>query len=61
MKKRSYFEDFAPGQTWDVDGPAITRDEIVDFARRFDPQHFHVDETAAEDSPYGGLIASGCG
>jgi acyl dehydratase len=59
VTKKYYFEDFAPGRTWEIDGPTVSRDEIVEFARRFDPQYFHVDETAAGDSPYGGLIASG--
>ena len=59
MTKKYYFEDFTPGRVWEMDGPTLGKDEIVDFARRFDPQEFHVDERAAEDSPYGGLIASG--
>lgn len=37
----------------------FTRDEIVRFARAYDPQPFHVDEEAARGSPFGGLIASG--
>jgi acyl dehydratase len=37
----------------------VTRDEIVDFAREFDPQPFHLDEVAAGRSIYGGLLASG--
>lgn len=59
MTKKYYFEDFAPGRTWEIEGPAIGGDDIVAFARRFDPQYFHVDERAAADSPFGGLIASG--
>jgi acyl dehydratase len=59
MTKRYYFEDFTPGRVFELDGPALDKAEIVEFARRFDPQYFHVDERAAEDSPYGGLIASG--
>jgi acyl dehydratase len=57
--KKYYFEDFSPGRVWEMEGPTLGKDEIVDFARRFDPQYFHVDERAAADSPYGGLIASG--
>jgi acyl dehydratase len=57
--KRYHFEDFTPGRVWEIEGPTLGRDEIVEFARRFDPQYFHLDERAAEDSPYGGLIASG--
>jgi acyl dehydratase len=37
----------------------VTREEIVAFAREFDPQPFHVDEAAAAGTIYGGLIASG--
>ena len=59
MTKKYYFEDFTPGRVWEMDGSTLGKDELVDFARRFDPQDFHVDERAAEDSPYGGLIASG--
>jgi acyl dehydratase len=46
-----YFEDFHVGDVREV--------EIVEFAQRFDPQPFHVDEKAAKASPFGGLIASG--
>jgi acyl dehydratase len=59
VTKKFHFEDFTPGRVWEIDGPKVGKDEIVEFARRFDPQYFHVDERAAEDSPYGGLIASG--
>ena len=53
-----YFEDFAPGDVWEMESPVITREEMVEFASRFDPQYFHVDEEAARHS-HGGLIASG--
>jgi len=54
-----YFEDFAPGQSFDLGTYAVSADEIVEFARRYDPQPFHVDADAAVGSPFGGLIASG--
>ena len=38
---------------------AMPLDEVLDFARRWDPQPFHTDEARAKESPYGGLIASG--
>ena len=42
------------------EGPrAISEQEIVEFARRYDPQPFHVDRAAASASRWGGLIASG--
>jgi acyl dehydratase len=59
LTKRYYFEDFSVGRAWEIDGPVLSKDEIVEFASRFDPQYFHVDERAAQDSPFGGLIASG--
>ena len=54
-----YFEDFAPGQTYQLGTHEMTRSEIVEFARKFDPQPFHLDEDAGAASPFGGLIASG--
>ena len=37
----------------------MTREEVLAFARQFDPQPFHIDEEAARRSIYGGIIASG--
>jgi acyl dehydratase len=54
-----YLEDFAPGQSHGLGSRSLGRDEIVAFAREYDPQPFHLDEEAARKSPYGGLIASG--
>jgi len=54
-----YWEDFVVGETTDLGRHTFTEDEIVEFARKFDPQPFHVDSRAARDSFYGGLIASG--
>lgn len=56
---RIHWEDFEPGEVREFGALTLQRDEIVDFACRFDPQPFHVDEAAARESPYGGLIASG--
>jgi acyl dehydratase len=53
------FEDFEPGQVYELGSTTVTEEEIVDFARRFDPQPFHLDAEAAKDSDFGGLIASG--
>jgi acyl dehydratase len=57
--KRYYFEDFQIGRVWEIDGPVLSAQEIIEFATRFDPQYFHVDESAAKGSPFGGLVASG--
>ena len=54
-----YFEDFEPGQLLELGSHTVSEDEIVEFARRWDPQPFHVDPEAAKESVFGGLIASG--
>jgi acyl dehydratase len=54
-----YLEDFAPGQVRESPPRTLTKDEIVAFARQYDPQPFHLDEEAARRSVFGGLIASG--
>ena len=54
-----YFEDFNPGEAIELGQTAVFEAEIVEFARRYDPQPFHVDPERARDSIYGGLIASG--
>lgn len=54
-----YFEDLAAGQEYDLGSRTIDRAAIVEFASEFDPQPFHIDEEAAQQSIYGGLIASG--
>jgi acyl dehydratase len=54
-----FFEDFSVGDVTDVGPVEVSREEIVEFASRYDPQPFHVDVEAAEASMYGGLIASG--
>lgn len=54
-----YFEDFEVGKTINAGSRTVTEEEIVAFATQFDPQPFHVDQTAAAQSIYGGVIASG--
>lgn len=54
-----FFEDFEVGKTIAVGSCIVSEEEIVEFARRFDPQPFHVDPAAAANSVYGGIIASG--
>jgi acyl dehydratase len=55
-----YFEDFTIGSTRSFGGYEVTKEEIVEFARRWDPQPFHVDEALAQASIFGGLTASAC-
>ena len=54
-----YLDDLRPGQTFALGRRSVPRDEIVEFARAWDPQPFHLDEAAAQASIYGQLIASG--
>jgi acyl dehydratase len=54
-----YFEDLAVGQSFVTAATEISAADIIDFARRFDPQEFHLDAAAAAASSFGGLVASG--
>jgi acyl dehydratase len=54
-----FLEDYVAGSTEALGAFTLSEDEVVAFARRYDPQPFHVDREAARRSPYGGLIASG--
>ena len=54
-----YFEDFSPGQVFELGSCTVSEQEIRDFAEKWDPQPFHVDPEAARASVFGGLIASG--
>ncbi|GDY31356.1 MaoC/PaaZ C-terminal domain-containing protein [Gandjariella thermophila] len=53
------FEDLTPGRIIDLGGVKVDREEMLAFARRFDPQPFHLDEEAGRRSVLGGLAASG--
>ncbi|MCP5367025.1 MAG: MaoC family dehydratase [Hyphomicrobiales bacterium] len=54
-----YFEDYAVGRAVEVGKVTMTEAEIIDFARRYDPQDFHVDPAKAAHGPFGGIVASG--
>jgi acyl dehydratase len=54
-----YFEDYVPGQVDQFGSRTVTADEIIAFARDYDPQSFHLSEEGGRATPYGGLIASG--
>ncbi len=60
MPNELYFEDLAPGMTFpSLYSYRVTADEIKEFAERYDPQPFHLDEAAGESSFFKGLAASG--
>ena len=54
-----YWEDFKVGDTAPMGERVVDKDEVIAFAKAYDPQAFHIDEVAAKASMYGGLIASG--
>ena len=59
MSDRLYLDDLHIGQTFQSEPHLIDADQIKRFAAEFDPQLFHLDETAAEKSLFKGLAASG--
>jgi acyl dehydratase len=54
-----FLEDFVVGDSAVIGRHTFTTDSIKGFARRYDPQLFHIDEAAAEASHFGALCASG--
>jgi acyl dehydratase len=58
-RRPRYFDDYQPGITYDCGSVSVSEDEIVSFAKDFDPQPFHVDPVAAPSGPFRGLIAAG--
>ncbi|MFZ5782405.1 MAG: MaoC family dehydratase [Pseudomonadota bacterium] len=59
VTKPRYWDDYEIGARFELGSTRFTEEEIVSFARQFDPQSFHVDPDAARRSMFGGLIASG--
>jgi acyl dehydratase len=54
-----WFADYKPGAVYEYGHATLTEDELLDFARKFDPQPMHTDPAYAATGPFGGLIASG--
>ena len=54
-----YFEDYLPGSVYEYGTLTVTEPEIIEFAKRFDPQAMHIDPQQAAHGRYGGIIASG--
>jgi len=60
MMSERFLEDFVVGQIFKPNRRVrVGKDEIIAFARQYDPQYFHLDEEAARNSIFGGLVASG--
>lgn len=58
-REERYFEDYRPGLVLRFGAERVDEAEVIEFARRYDPQPFHVDARAAAHGPFAGLIASG--
>jgi acyl dehydratase len=54
-----YFEDYIEGDVHQFGPIAVEENEVLNFAKRFDPQTMHTDPDAAKRGPFGGIIASG--
>ena len=54
-----YFEDYVAGSVHEFGDFTVTGADVVDFAKRFDPQYIHTDPDRAKNGPFKGLIASG--
>jgi len=59
MTIKYFWEDFTPGWVFETATRTLSEEDIVRFAREYDPQIYHTDAEAAKRSPFGGLIASG--
>lgn len=57
--KSVYAEDIEVGRVYRLGSHHVSQEELLDFARTWDPQDFHTDEVVAEAGMFGGLIASG--
>ena len=59
FKNTETYEEFVVGNRYEIGSYQLTKDEIMEFARRWDPMPFHIDEEAAAASQHGGIIACG--
>jgi len=57
--KQRFFEDYDEGEIFEFGNITVSEEEIIAFARQFDPQSFHIDKESAQGSIYGSIIASG--
>ena len=54
-----FFDSIEVGEVNELGEYQVTKEDIIEFGEKYDPQPFHTDEQAAEDSMFGGLVASG--
>ena len=59
QKSKLFFEDFKVGLVIKTGSKKITKKEIISFAKKYDPQDFHIDANKAKKGPFGTLVSSG--
>jgi len=59
MSDNRFFEDVQIGEKFATGTYHLTAEKIHEFASEYDPQFIHIDEEAAQEGPFGGIIASG--
>ena len=59
LERERYFEDYITGAVHTLGEAVVDGEEMIAFAKRFDPQDIHIDEAKANTGPFNGLIASG--
>lgn len=59
VRAEMWLDDFEVGQVFESPSVLVDEATMIEFARRYDPQPFHVDPAAAAESVFGGLVASG--
>ena len=57
--KLKFAEDYKVGDSFELGQFEVTREEVVEFAQKYDPFPFHVDDEAAKATVFGGIISSG--
>jgi acyl dehydratase len=57
--REMFYEDLGVGQVYRTDSIEVTREEMLTFAGRYDPQPFHLEDDAGSRSVFGGMAASG--
>ena len=57
--KPKFAEDYKVGDSFELGQFEVTREEVVEFAQKYDPFPFHVDDEAAKATVFGGIISSG--
>jgi len=59
LRDDRHFEDYVPGSAFEYGSIDVSEEEIIQFAKRFDPQAMHTDPSSTAAASFGGLIASG--